>query len=384
MTTDPDPVAIAIARLQARFADFVQHAAQDDPLYAALAAAVAAHPDWAALLAAAPATQQLPMLWLAALQDRLLERVDAGDRPPLAEYYASVGGTRAPDDALVARLGEFIAANRAELVARIATGSTQTNEIGRCAVLWPALQSLVEATGTPRLALLDVGCSAGLNLGVDRWRYRYVDDASDATVAATRGREPRAPEITCRLLAGGREAFVRSAAEPDIVSRSGIDLKPVAVDDARAVRWLRACLWPHDTERRQRFDAAVAIARTQHWPLRAVADAGAAVVDWLGDLPPDVTPVVFNSWVLSYFDAPLLRRHVETLLGLVARRGVVWISAEDPRLSRGLWPAKPASRADGRPNATSWTLARPDGHGGVAWSLAATSHAHGRWMLCEG
>ncbi|MBW8778605.1 MAG: DUF2332 domain-containing protein [Burkholderiales bacterium] len=382
MTAHADP-AIS-ARLQARFADFVQHAALDDPLYAAIAAAVAAHPDWAALLAAAPVNQQLPMLWFAALQDRLLERVAAGERPPLARYYASAGGTSAPDDALAAHLGAFIDAHRAELRVGIASGSTQTNEIGRCAVLWPVLQSLVEATGNARIALLDVGCSAGLNLGVDRWGYRYVDDASGATIAATPARDAAAPEIACRVLAGARADFVRSGAVPDIVARAGIDLKPVAVDDARAVRWLRACLWPHDTERRQRFDAAVAVARTQHWPLRAVADAAAAIVDWLEDLPPDVTPVVFNSWVLTYFDAPLLRRHVQTLLDLVARRGVAWISAESPRLSRGFWPGKPASAADDRPNATSWTLACPDGHGGIAWRLAATSHAHGRWMLCEG
>ena len=382
MIADPDPAVIA--KLQARFADFVQHAALDDPLYAAIAAAVAARPDWAALLAAAPANQQLPMLWLAALQDRLLERVEAGERPPLARYYASTGGDSTPDEALAAHLGAFTEAHRDELVARIASGSTQTNEIGRCAVLWPVLQALVEETGHARIALLDVGCSAGLNLGVDRWRYRYVDEASGATLATTSGRDASAPEIACRVLAGGREAFVRSAAMPDIVTRAGIDLKPIDVDDARAVRWLRACLWPHDTERRQRFDAAVAIARTQHWPLRAVTDAAAAIADWLDGLPPGVTPVVFNSWVLSYFDVPLLRRHAEALLDLVARRGVAWISAEDPRLSRGIWPGKPVSVADGRPNATSWTLARADGRGGVAWRLAATSHAHGRWMHCEG
>ena len=383
MTADIDPSVLA--RLQARFDEFVQHARQDDPLYAALARAVAARADWAGLLAAAPAPQQLPMLWLAAVQDRLLELVDAGARPSLADYYASVGGTRSPDDALAASLGDFIDANRAGIVARIASRGTQTNEIGRCAVLWPALQSLVSITGKPRLALLDVGCSAGLNLGVDRWRYRYVDDATGETIARSpQDRDPRAPEIACRLLAGGRAAFVKSDAAPEIVTRAGIDLAPIDVDDDAEVRWLRACLWPHDAERRARFDAAVAIARTQHWPLRAVTDAAAAIVDWLDGLPADVTPVVFNSWVLSYFDAPSLRRHVERVLGLVAARGVAWISAENPRLARTCWPAKPHSAADERPNATSWTVARPDGQGGVAWTLAATSHAHGRWMLCEG
>jgi len=371
-----------VARLQAKFDHFARHAFADEPLYAALAAAAAARADWAALLAAAPATQQLPLLWLAALQDRVLELADAGERPPLADYFASAGGARVPDAALLAHLQDFIAAHRDALVARIATRTTQTNEIGRCAVLWPLLQDLAESSGRRPMALMDVGCSAGLNLGVDRWRYRYVDDATGATIATTPpDRDPAAPEIACRVRAGARPS---ATAEPGIVSRLGVDLSPICVDDAAEVRWLRACVWPHDAERRARFDAAVAIARAQRWPLDTTTDAAASIEAWLRDVPGGVTPVVFNSWVLQYFDAALLRRHVDSMLGQVARHGVVWISAEDPTRSHTWWPGKPASEADALPNATSWTIARPDGRGGVAWELAATSHAHGRWMQWKG
>ena len=380
MRPEFDPAAVAA--LQDKFAWFARNAFQDDPLYQALADAAARHPDRAALLAAAPAPQQLPLLWLAALQDRVLALVEAGERPALADYYASAGAARAPDAALDAHLGAFIERHRGALVQAIATRTTQTNEIGRCAVLWPVLQALVEATGRRRIALLDVGCSAGLNLGVDRWRYRYLDDASGDVVATTPSdRDPRAPEIECRLLAGARP---RATAVPEIDSRLGIDLDPIRVDDPAAVRWLRACLWPHDTERRTRFDAAVAIARTQAWPLRAVTDAAAAIAEWRDGVPADTLPVVFNSWVLQYFDAALLRQHVDRLLGLVADRDITWISAEDPTRSRTWWPAMPQLDAMTLPNATAWTVARPDGHGGVAWNLAAVSHAHGRWMLCEG
>ena len=376
MTTEHDPAVVAA--LQHKFAWFAGKSFQDDPLYQALAGAAARHPDWAALLACAPAPQRLPLLWLAALQERVLALTEAGERPPLADYYASAGPARAPDAALETHLGDFIARHRDALAHSIATRTTQTNEIGRCAILWPVLQDLVRTTGRRRIALLDVGCSAGLNLGVDKWRYRYVDDASGATLATTPpDRDPRAPEIACRVLAGARPA-VDAVAE--IVSRTGVDLEPIAVDNPAEVRWLRACLWPHDAERRARFDAAVAIARTQAWPLRAVTDAAAAVDDWLADLPADVMPVVFNSWVLSYFDAPLLRRYADSLLGQVAGRGVAWISADDPTVSRTWWPGKPAVEADARPNATAWTVARLDGRGGVAWSQAATSHAHGRWL----
>jgi hypothetical protein len=380
MNPEFDPAVVAA--MQAKFAWFATNGLKDDPLYEALADAAARHADWAALLAAAPAPQQWPMLWLAALQDRLMALAEAGERPPLAEYYASLDGTRAPDAALESHLGDFIAAHRDALAACIATRTTQTNEIGRCVVLWPVLQRLAEATGRHRIALLDVGCSAGLLLGVDRWRYRYVDDASGATFASTPvTRDPRAPEIACRVLAGARPS---ATAEPQITRRHGIDLSPIDVGDVAQLRWLRACLWPHDTERLKRLDAAAAIARTQRWPLATVTDAAAGVAAWRDGVPADTLPVVVNSWVLSYFDAALLRRHVDAMLGEVTGRGVAWVSADDPRLSRTWWPGMPASEAARRPNATAWTVARPDGHGGVAWELAAISHAHGRWMQWNG
>ena len=377
---DPD----LVAALQAKFAFFAGKPMRDDALNQALCDAAARHADWAALLAHAPAPQRFPLLWLAALQERVLALAEAGERPGLAEYYASVrpGAARAPDAALESHLAEFIERHRDALAACIATRNTQTNEIGRSAVLWPILQQLAETMGRARLALLDVGCSAGLNLGVDRWRYRYVDDASGQTIATTPpDRDPRAPEIACRVLAGARP---HATAVPEIATRFGIDLHPVDVADAAEVRWLRACLWPGDGERRARFDAAVAIAREAAWPLGAVGDAATAIGEWLAGLPGDVMPVIFDSWVLSYFDEPLLRRHVDAVLGHVAARGATWISADDPTLARTWWPGKPASPADALPNATAWTVARPDDHGGVAWSLAATSHAHGRWMRWQG
>jgi len=137
MTPEHDPAVVSA--LQAKFAWFATNALQDDPLYRALAEAAAHHPDWAALLAAAPVPQRVPLLWLAALQDRVLALVEAGERPALADYYASAGGERAPDAALESHLGEFIARHRAMLAHAIATRTTQTNEIGRCAVLWPVL-----------------------------------------------------------------------------------------------------------------------------------------------------------------------------------------------------------------------------------------------------
>ena len=393
MTEDIRPGAALVQRLQARFARFATHEVPDDPLYVAIAEAVAARADWAAWLADAPATQQLPNLWLAALQDRLLERVADGARPPLADYYASAGGRRLPDAAFAAGLAGFVSAEEAALRERIATRATQTNEIGRCAVLWPILRALARRTGRTRMALLDVGCSAGLNLGVDRWRYRYVDDRSDAALAVVDGAGTGVPEIACRVVraaVGGGASPIVDGPAPEIVSRLGIDPIPIDVADAAAVRWLRACLWPHDTVRRERFDAAVAVAREQRWPVHAAADTLGATRDWLHALPADVTPVIFNSWVLAYFDPAALDEHVAQLKRWVVERGAVWISAEAPTLTRRWWPDMPdppAPAPGGRvgvdemaKTSTAWTVASAGADGAVDWRFAARSHAHGRWL----
>lgn len=387
MTSDPRPDP-ALVQLQDKFAWFAEHELPDDPLYRTLTAIVAARADWAGWLADAPPTQQIPNLWLAALQDRLLER---GDRPPLADYYASVGGRRLPDAHFAAHLSSFVEAEQASMRERIATRTTQTNEIGRCAVLWLLLREIVARTGRTRLALLDVGCSAGLNLGVDEWRYRYVDDRSGETLSVAGGADPRAPEIACRVLAGaGEPGPILPGPLPEIVARLGIDPAPIDVDDAAAVRWLRACLWPHDVVRRERFDAAVAIARERRWPVRAAADTLAAARDWLQGLPADVTPVIFNSWVLYYFDAAALDQHVAQMTAWVVERGAVWISAEPPKVARRGWPEMPepaaplagssVGAAEMAKASTAWTVATRGRDGAVRWDLAAQSHAHGRWL----
>lgn len=72
--------------------------------------------------------------------------------------------------------------------------STQTNEAGRCATLLPYLP-----LDRP-LALLELGCSAGLCLHPDRYGYRYTGtDRSTAPVLLAGEQEPL---LDCRLGVG--------------------------------------------------------------------------------------------------------------------------------------------------------------------------------------
>jgi hypothetical protein len=349
-----------LQRLSVRFHHFAEAECPEEPLYQALCCIVADDASLLDLLSGASDEQQRPNLWLAAVHERVL----AGTSHELAAYYASVGGQRAPDTALAACVKDFVAEHEPHLRERMRTQTTQTNEIGRCAVLWHALRAIAQRTGKPRLALLDVGCSAGLNLGVDAYRYDHGPTVVGAAAQAG------VPTVPCQPVGP-----LPSGADFQIVQRCGIDPAPVAIDDEAAVGWLRACLWPSHLQRAQRFAQAVALQRQNRWPVVKVADCTAHVAVWLDGLPDDVQPVVFNSWVLTYFEPPALARHIETLTALVRRTGAMWLSAEGEGLRIGPVHAPPR---DARP-ASGWTLcSRVDGE--VRFELLARSHAHGHWM----
>jgi hypothetical protein len=367
MAVDTD----ALARLFIYFAD---REVADDPLYVALCRHAASRAELLALMQHAPPTQRVPNLLLAAVHERVL----AGVPHPLRDYFPSAGGTRAPDAALAATFDDFVAAERDALRTSLATRSTQTNEIGRCAALWPALCALAQRGGCARLALLDFGSSAGLNLGVDAYRYDYGAFALGAGGADT-------PRIECHLVGDSAELQSAASRAPQIVERIGVDPAAVDVHDTAQVRWLRACLWPYDHGRIARFDRAVALAQRSGFRVQRCDDCAAAIEPWLDGLPGDVLPVVFNSWVLHYFDKAERHAHVLFMRELVQRRGIAWLSAEGAHVAIGTAPAPSGGDAqvshEQLANGSLWwlTLREPDGGTAVA-TLLARSHPHGRWL----
>ena len=339
------------------FREFAERHCTQDPLYVAICQAIAGSLELLALMAHAPATQRIPNLLLAALHERVL----VGVPHRLRDYYPSVGGTRMPDADLPAALADFSRLEQDRLIAHLGSRSTQTNEIGRCAVLWPALQHIARLTGRQDLALLDFGSSAGLNLGVDLYRYDY----GHFRLGAAQG-----PTIRCEWLGDA----LRPASTPwRLATRLGLDPFPIDLYDEDAVRWLRACLWPHDRVRAVRLDEALALARREGLRVQRADDCIAQIEPWLDSLPPQVQPVLFNSWVLHYFDEAQLARYRTVVERLVRERGLAWVSAEGPAL-RAPGLDLPAL-APGAQASTLWVLRTPDELRALAWS-----HAHGTWL----
>jgi hypothetical protein len=244
---------------------------------------------------------------LAALHDLAL----AGRAPALAAAYAAADGDAAAEAAIDTLVG------MTDAVVAIATRRRpRPDETGHCAVLYPALAEAARRVGATAVGLIDVGCSAGLNLTVDRVGITYSNGQSLG--------DPSSPVQLSSSIVGDRPIPTR--AMPEVVTRVGVDLDPVDVTDADDTRWLRACLWPDQPERTARLEAELSLAATapplllQGGPVEVLPDAFARV-------PADALPVVTTTWALSRF--PLERRlRFLHRLDAAAGRAVAWVSAE--------------------------------------------------------
>ena len=363
--------ALALAQ---NFRVFANADCANEPLYAALSRAIASDQDILELLLEAPYQQRRPVLLFAATHDLLL----AGVEHPLARFYGSVareGEMRGDVDHAFPAFADFCAQQRDTLLASLRERTTQTNEVGRCAALRLVLAGLQRERP---IALVDVGCSAGLNLLVDRYRFSYrLPDTSVHTVG------PESPVVIVATFETVAFPFGR-AEMPAIVERCGIDLAPLDVRDARDARWLRACVWPSEVERHARLDLAIAVARAME-PDAAldlhrgdVDDRLAAIVDGLDTA---VRPVMFHSWTVSYFDRAARVRFADTARAIVCDRDGVWISAESAGVVPGLdAPALPGDASPARREATIWHVTTRDTDGTCEVRAVARTHPHCRWI----
>ncbi len=286
-------------------------AADTSPLYERVAVALSESDEALRAIEAAPARKRRPTVILAALHDLAL----SGRAPALAAAYAAADG-----DAAAAAAIDTLSRMTDSVVAIAVRRKTQTFETGRCAVLYPAIAEAARRVGANALGLIDVGCSAGLNLHVDRVGITYSNGRSVG--------DPSSPVQLSSSIVGDRPIPTRPM--PEVVARIGVDLDPVDVTDADDARWLRACLWPDQPdqpERVARLEAEMALAATAP-PLLLRGDAVEVLPDAFARVPADALPVVTTTWALSRFPLESRLRFLHRLDEAAAGRAVAWVSAE--------------------------------------------------------
>jgi hypothetical protein len=288
------------------------------PLYARVAAGLGESGEALRAIEAAPARKRHPAVILAALHDLAL----AGRAPALAAAYAAGdadAATRAAIDALVGMTDAIVA------IAARRQPATDDSRSG--AVLYPAIAEAARRVGADAIGLVDVGCGAGLGVGVDRVGITYSNGQSLG--------DPSSPVQLSSALRGDRP--IPAMPMPEVVARIGIDRDPLDVTDADDARWLRACLPPDQAERRARLEAEIALAATAP-SLGMRGDPVETLPAALDRVPADALPVVTTTWALSQLPLDARLRFLQRLDQAASGRTVAWVSAEGV----GVAPAIPS------------------------------------------
>ena len=345
-----------------------------------------------------------------------------GEAPEWAALLPSCGGT-APVDGDVGdrELGgawlALVAAHGEALVAGL-DREVQTNEVGRAAALGYAhavalgrsrfggafrprtTDSTATAGGVAdpmRARLIELGCSGGLNLRLDRFRLDLSRGSDAAALPDSAARSGAArPDAAVRLDAAARSDGVvlgdldgqvrlspqvrtpiapglSTASTVPVVERIGIDPHPIdpTTDDGRLT--LLSFVWPDQVERFERLGAAIDVARAL--PATLVRTGDRTVAELLSDVlsgsigasaPHGVATIVQHSIVWQYIptDQRPAVTHVIEAAGERAtlERPLVWVRFEPDE-----WD---------RTRAAVWVRSWPDGGD----RLVAHADFHGRWL----
>jgi hypothetical protein len=306
------------------------------PLYARLVEVIGGDQDLLELLNRIEHTPR-PNVLLAGVQYLLMQ--EPGD--PLAAYYPNIGVPAQPQGSLAGGFKDFVKRHEDILLEIGRTRYTQTNECRRCAVLLP----VIWRTPLTRFHLVDVGTSAGLNLNLDRYHYRWDDVEWGPTSTVRLDAENRGASLTPRMI--------------HVASRTGLDINPVDIDDADDRMWLEALIWPEHSGRRQRLAAALELA-ARHPVDILPGDALETMAPVLEGLPPGEPVIVMHSFALLQFTRQARTSFREILQSQRGGRPVYEVSFDA------------VGRDDG-----SGVLTIDDGSD---LTEVGTAHPHGEWI----
>ena len=388
MTWSPERPArrlLSTPPLPEQFRTFAQGAARDGATtYDVICRGVADDPEILALIGEAPIRQRRPNLLLAAVHFLLL----GGTRHPLARHYDTVRsvipGGDGPGDArdphvplpsdVVADFKDFCVTQRTELLELLATRSTQTNEVGRCTGLLPAINLIAAGYPGQSMSLLDLGTSAGLNLLFDSYGYTYRQRNNGAVLPG--GRTVARVHLECTVRS--ELSFLPPLSLPAVTGRFGIDASPIDPTSDDGAHWLLACLWPDNLARFTRLREALATARTTPHPPEVHRGD---VVDDLTGVAERISPsdplIVFHSWVAAYLSPQRQRELVAAVQRLARVRTVHYLYAEASAETPGLpTPPSPSPRPTSH-LATALVHLAP---GGFPPVRLADMHHHGNWL----
>ncbi|MFJ7405542.1 MULTISPECIES: DUF2332 domain-containing protein [unclassified Lysinibacillus] len=282
-----------LAMISKQFRTFAKNECKNSsPLYEHLAYQIADDEELLLIAKDGANGQPVPNLLFAAVHYLLLTYMD----DDLADFYPSLTTTPKPLDSVYPFFKKFVLFHAHEVKTILQERLVQTNEIRRCAYLYPMMTEIYQNHRMP-LAFIEIGTSAGLQLAMDQYNYCYNQTLSVYNSATKL-------VLTSENIG---DALPPSLSQPLIVSqRIGIDLNPMDVTNEQDVAWLQALIWPEHHERRTLLNTAIPILQQVKIAL-VRGDAIEGLKDISSQIDPQSMLVVYHTHVANQI--PLTLRH---------------------------------------------------------------------------
>ncbi|MCF6344175.1 MAG: DUF2332 domain-containing protein [Devosiaceae bacterium] len=241
--------------------------------------------------------------------------VRSGQLPKLAKFYPPHSFTSPKE---LAKATMIAISEADDEICHWLTYAPQTNEVARSALLYLGMRVIAKETGLP-LSIYELGSSAGLNLMLDKFHYRFAGQE----FGALGSKVVLAPKWIGKLPDG---------ANPHIINRRGCDLNPLDIENPAHRLRLLAYIWPDQQERLDRAKAAIEIALNEP-PKIDKADAA----DWVENVidkngEKGVARILFHSITYQYFPEDIKARivtHMEELGNMASKQTpLAWLAFE--------------------------------------------------------
>ena len=204
----------------------------------------------------------------------------------LARFFPTVSGLPVPNEDAFPTFEQFILNNRDAIERLICSANVNKTVLRRSACLRAMLIEVVRRYGWQQVHLVDIGCSAGLNLLFDQWRISYGSLG-----------EVGPDDSSVRFSIDVRIGSPPLGDAPQILSRTGIDLNRFVPGDPADEQWLLGFIFPDHPDVFRLTQAALDSLR-KNQPRFVIGNASTELARVLEELPRDEPVVVMHSMTL--------------------------------------------------------------------------------------
>ena len=279
-------------------------------LYEDLSLRIARDDELLELCGNAQERQPIPNLLFGAVHYLLLR----GSDHPLKEFYPSIVDHPKLHKESFPYFKDFCLEYRKAIILILKTRLVQTNEVRRCAYLYPVFSTIYERVKKP-LALIEIGTSAGLQLLWDKYSYSfgtkkiYGNKDSNLLISA---------EVR------GNNTPILHSTPPPVSERIGLDLNTIDLNNDADKLWLRALIWPEHKERSAMFDEAAKYIKKGTVNL-IEGDGICLLAQYVEEIPGNSVICVFHTHVANQLSREQQKQLMQTVSTIGMKRDVFHI-----------------------------------------------------------